>query len=259
MELTKIVERYAESLAHVDRTTDVIATSRNAGTLLYQPGIQPMVEAVVVPLLDQAWEDNYPGERVVHLTEVRYPTDEVPSSAKVDHIISTPEFIGSNGGVVDENEWGIEVKRLQFVGDNGKNGDHEVAKVLSPYLKDRGMLHDALRLRQYGFTRRIAIIGYGFDYDQQSLKRASALHRDGIAATTVENITRLVNGNGPLYNRPLIEFADSILRMRGWTIGPRAEASFDAWRHPSGGNGIVFGWEVRREWMEADHDKRHPW
>lgn len=259
MELQHIVDRYAEALAHVDATTTVVATWRNAGTRPYQPGIQPMVEEVVVPLMDEAWEQLHAGEREIHLTEVRYPTTEVPSSAKVDHIISSPEFIAANGGLLDENEWGVEVKRLQFVGDNGKNGDHEVAKVLSPYLKDRGMLHDALRLRQYGFTKRIAVVGYGFDYDMESLAHAATLHTTGLAAETVANIRNLVRGNGPLYNRPLIEFADAIIRLRGWTIGPRAEASFEAWRHPSGGKGVVFGWEIRRPHLEEHYDPRHPW
>jgi hypothetical protein len=217
-----------------------------------------MVEEVVVPLLDEAWEHLHPGEREIHLTEIRYATAEVPSSAKVDHIMSSPEFIAANGGLLDENEWGIEVKRLQFVGDNGKNGDHEVAKVLSPYLKDRGMLHDALRLRQYGFTKRIAVIGYGFNYDNTTLAHAATLHTNGPAALTVENITKLVRLNGPLYNGPLIEFADAIIRLRGWTIGPRAEASFEAWKHPAGGTGVVFGWEIRRPHLEDDYDPRHP-
>lgn len=259
MELQQIVDRYAECLAHVDATTTVVATWRNAGTRPYQPGIQPMVEEVVVPLLDQAWEELYPDEREVHVAQIPYPTTEVPSSARVDHIITSNEFIDANDGVLGDDEWGIEIKRLQFVGDNGKNGDHEVAKVLSPYLKDRGMLHDALRLRQYGFTERIAVVGYGFDYDVASLAHAATLHTGPTATETIGNIAALVRGNGPLYNRPLIEFADSILRLRGWTIGPRAEASFEAWKHPSGGKGIVFGWEIRREWLEPDHDKRHPW
>lgn len=254
-----IVDRYAECLRHVDDTTTVVATWRNTGTRPYQPGIQPMLESVVVPLLDDAWEELYPGERAVHATEVRYPSPEVSATAKVDHVMSSPEFVVAQGGAVDENEWGIEVKRLQFVGDNGKNGDNETAKVLSPYLKDRGLLHDALRLQRYGFTRRIAVIGYGFDYDQTSLARSASLHTTGLAATTVSNIQAVVRGNGPLHNRPLIEFADAILRMRGWTKGPRAEATFEAWRHPSGGNGIVFGWEIRRPALEPDYDPRHPW
>lgn len=251
MHLQTIIDRYAEALEYVDETTTVVGVNRRTGQA-YQPGIQPMTEAVVVPLLDEAWECLHPGERHFTQTEVNYPAPLVPSTTKLDHIFTTD-------GLVDEPEWGIEVKRLQFVGDNGKNGDHEVAKMLSPYLKDRGVLHDALRLREYGFTRRIAVIGYGFDYDQSSLDKASTLHTTGLAATTVQNISKIVRSNGPLHNRPLIEFADAILRLRGWTIGPRAEAAFHAWRHPSGGNGIVFGWEIRRPQLEEDYDPRHPW
>lgn len=218
-----------------------------------------MVEEVVIPLLDEAWEHLHPDERTVHITEVPYPTKEVPASTKVDHIISSEDFVAGEGGQVDEDEWGIEVKRLQFVGDNGKNGDHEVSKMLSPYLKDRGMLHDALRLLKYGFTRRIAVIGYGFDYDSSTVAYAATLHTSSQATTTVRNIDNLIRGNGPLYNRPLIEFADSILRLRGWTIGPRAEADFEAWKHPAGGKGVVFGWEIRRPHLEPGYDPRHPW
>jgi hypothetical protein len=252
VELQQIVERYAESLAHVDATTTVVGVNRrNKNT--YLPGIQPMTEAVVVPLMDDAWEHLYPGERHFRKTEVNYPSKAVKRTTKLDHILTTDGLLG------DSPEWGIEVKRLQFVGDNGKNGDHEVAKMLSPYLKDRGVLHDALRLREYGFTRRIAVVGYGFNYDDASLTWAAALHTSGPAAVTVKNIKSRVKNNGPLHFRPLIEFADAILRMRGWTKGPRAEAPFEAWRHPSGGTGVVFGWEVRRPHLEPDYDPRHPW
>ena len=259
MELQQIVERYAELFAHVDRTTTVVGTWRNAGTIPYQPGIQPMVEEVIVPLLDDAWEMLYPGERTIHETEVPYPTTEVPTSTRLDHVMTSPEFVTAAGGVDSIDEWGIEVKRLQFVGDNGKNGDHEVAKVLSPYLKDRGILHDALRLLRHGFTHRIAVIGYGFDYDDRTVVHAAGLHPQEPAASTVGNIAKLVRRNGPLRNGPLIEFADAILRLRGWTVGPRAEAEFEAWRHPAGGTGVVFGWEIRRPHLEPDFDPRHPW
>jgi hypothetical protein len=259
VELQHIVTRYAEALAHVDATTTVVGTWRNAGKIPYQPGIQPMVEEVVVPLIDKAWEDLNPGERAIHSTELPYPTTEVPATTQLDHVFSSDEFVAANGGLIDEHEWGIEVKRLQFVGDNGKNGDHEVAKILSPYLKDRGMLHDALRLLKYGFTERVAVVGYAFDYNVQTLAHARTLHTNDLAKETIKNIAKLVASNGPLYNRPLVEFADSILRLRGWTIGPRAEAEFEAWKHPAGGTGIVFGWEIRRPHLEPDYDPRHPW
>jgi hypothetical protein len=252
VELSQIVERYAEALAFVDATTTVVGV--NARTKeVYQPGIQPMTESLCVPLLDEAWERLHPGERHFHKTEVPYPTREVPSTTKLDHVFTT------DGLLDDAPEWGIEVKRLQFVGDNGKNGDHEVAKVLSPYLKDRGMIHDAIRLREYGFARRVAIIGYGFDYDYETIAEAKTRHTDARAVATVRQIERIVRGSGPLHNRPLIEFADAIFGLRGLTKGPRAEARFEAWRHPSGGRGIVFGWEVKRPHLEPDYDPRHPW
>lgn len=253
MELQTIVERYAQALAHVDADDTATVGSNRRTKEEYQPGIQPMTEALVVPMLDDAWEFLHPGERHASDTEVRYPTTAVPSTTKLDHVFST------DGLLDDEHEWGIEIKRLQFVGDNGVNGDHEVAKVLSPYLKDRGMLHDALRLRQYGFTRRVAIVGYGFDYSEQSLAQALAIHTEPRAAATVKQIAKIVNRNGPLYNRPLIEFADAILGLRGWVTGVRAQADFEAWRHPSGGTGVVFGWEVRRPEREKGYDPRHPW
>lgn len=252
MELQQIVSRYAEALAHVDSTNVRPGVNRRTKEP-YLPGVQPLTEGVLVPLIDDAWEVLHPGERQAHRTEVRYPDKRVPGATKLDHVFTTD---GQGGG---DEEWGIEIKRLQFVGDNGGNGDHEVAKVLSPYLKDRGVLHDVLRLREYGFTRRVAVVGYGFDYTESSLDEAKAIHTGVREAETVRRIERLVKRSGPLTHRPLVEFADAILGIRGWVKGVRAEATFDAWRHPSGGNGVVFGWEVRRPELEPDYDPRHPW
>ena len=40
--------------------------------------------------------------------------------------MTSPEFIAANKWLLDQYECGIEVKRVQFVGDIGKNGGHEV-------------------------------------------------------------------------------------------------------------------------------------
>ncbi|WP_454299696.1 hypothetical protein [Salana multivorans] len=59
---------------------------------------------------------------------------------------------------------------------------------------------------------------------------------------------------------PLIEFADAIMGLRGLTKGPRAEARFEAWSHPAGGTGVVFGWEIRPSpERDPEYDPRHPW
>lgn len=159
----------------------------------------------------------------------------------------------------DEPEWGMEVKRLQFAGDNGKRNDYATAKVLSPFLKDRGVLHDAARLKHYGFTRRIAVLGYCFDYDSQTIAEARRRHSSPQALSTIREIEKIVQSNGPLRIRPLVEFADAILGLKGWSAGPRAQATFEAWTHPAGGHGTVFGWEIRRPELEVDYDPRHPW
>lgn len=125
MELQQIVDRYAEAIRHVDGTNPA-APGTNARTgAVYRNGFKALGEHAAVEAIDDAWETLHPGERQVHSTGVRYPT--LPATAKCDHVFTTDHQL-------DEHEWGIEVKRLQFVGDNGKRNDYAVGKVLSPYL-----------------------------------------------------------------------------------------------------------------------------
>lgn len=250
MELQQIVERYAEAIEHVDETIATSGANPRTG-VIYRLGFKSLDEAPAVEAIDQAWEHLHPSERQIHSMMLRYPN--LPATAKVDHVITTD-------GIQPGDEWGIEVKRLQFVGDNGKRNDFATTKVLSPYLKDRGMLHDSLRLREYGFTRRVAVIGFSFDYDRATLLEARARHTSADSVTVLVEIEKLLGVNGGhLRTRPLIEFADAIMGLRGLTTGPRAEARFEAWRHPAGGRGTVFGWEIRRPQFEPDYDPRHPW
>jgi hypothetical protein len=252
VELQQVVERYAEAIEYVDEHHTVVGANARTG-VVYQVGFKSMNEEPAVAAMDAAWETLHPGERQVHRVTVQYPN--LPATAKCDHVITT-----DGAAFAEEDEWGIEVKRLQFVGDNGKRNDYATTKVLSPYLKDRGLLHDALRLREYGFTRRVAVVGYCFDYDAASLDHADEIHDSPVAREIISEIRGVLRSNGgALRTRPLIEFADAILVLRGMTTGPRAQAEFDAWRHPAGGRGVVFGWEVRRPQREPDYDPRHPW
>ncbi|WP_139316067.1 hypothetical protein [Cellulosimicrobium sp. CUA-896] len=250
MELQQIVERYAEAIEYVDAT--IAASGANTRTgVIYQVGFKSLNEEPAVDAIDDAWEQLHPGERKVHRMKVRYP--DLPATAKVDHVITTD-------GDPGDDEWGIEVKRLQFVGDNGKRNDYATTKVLSPYLKDRGMLHDALRLREYGFTRRVAVVAYSFDYDSITLEQAAAEHTSRESVAVLSEIANVLDVNGGhMRTRPLMEFADAIMGLRGLINGPRAQAEFEAWRHPAGGKGVVFGWEIRRPQLEPDYDPRHPW
>ncbi len=252
MELQAVVERYAEAIEHVDATTTQAGANARTG-VVYQAGFKSLNEEPALEAIDAAWEVLHPGERQVHRVSVQYPG--LPATAKCDHVVTTDGLV-----LGEEDEWGIEVKRLQFVGDNGKRNDYATTKTLSPYLKDRGMLHDAARLREYGFTRRIAVVGYCFDYDSASLAEAESRHDSPASREVIAEVRKVLASNGgAVRTRPLIEFADAILVLRGMTTGPRAQAEFEAWRHPAGGRGVVFGWEVRRPQREPDYDPRHPW
>lgn len=250
MELPQIVERYAEAIQHVDAANmDPGVNPRTGGA--YLPGFKSLNEGPAVAAIDEAWETLHPGERQTHRTAVSYPG--VPYAA-CDHVITT------DGPDQADDEWGIEVKRLQMVGDNGKRNDFFVTKVLSPYLKDRGLLHDAARLREHGFTRRIAVIGYSFTYGPGWVQESEKRHEEPASRAVIAQVAEVIEQNGgALQIQPLIEFADAILVLRGFTTGPRAQATFEAWRHPAGGPGVVFGWEIRRPHLEEDYDPRHPW
>lgn len=254
MELQTILDRYAEAIESIDRRPPTPGQNRRTQTS-YHPGFLSLDERVAIRSIDETWTFLHPNELRVHRYEVPYPSTVGLNdrTTKLDHMIDTrPTAEGPT-------EWGIEVKRLQSVGDNGGVNDFVTTKVLSPYLKDRGMLHDALRLREYGFTNRVAVIGYGFSYTENSLEEARLRFQDPSELAVIKKIATSVARSGPMTLDPLVEFADAILRLRGYTRGPRAQQTFTAWTHPAGGHGLLFGWEIRRPREEAGFDPRHPW
>jgi hypothetical protein len=260
MDLQRVVDRYAEVISYIDQVDSHDPGGRADGP--YRRGFKALGEPVALEAINIAWQHLHPHELVASDLNVRYPT--IQSRTSCDHVFTT------RGERADE--WGIEFKRLQFVGNNGKRNDYALGKVLSPYLKDRSLLHDAARLRYYGFTRRIAVVAYAFNYDLHTVAEARRRHiaprgwsaeslRAGIEHhKVIDEVADVVLANGGhMKIRPLMEFADAILGLRGFTTGPRAQAEFEAWRHPSGGTGTVFGWEIRRPELEPDFDPRHPW
>lgn len=249
MELQQILDRYVEAITYVDHNTEILRANPRTG-VIYQTSFKALAETHAVDGMDAAWEELHPGELLTPRDArvgIKYPD---LSRAKCDHVFSTEPG--------DAEEWGIEVKKIEFVGNNGKTNDYGVGKMLSPYLKDRGLLHDVVRLREYGFTRRVAVVGYAFNYDSESCDEAEQLHPDSLE--TIAEVRKVLRSNGgSLRARPLIDFTDAILSLRGYLRGPRSQSEFTAFRHPAGGHGIVFGWEIRRPQLEPDYDPRHPW
>lgn len=244
MELQEIVDRYAEGLAAIDNETAFLRANQRTGEF-YLPGLKTLSEAMVMVELDKWWARDHPTDFVTdtaHQVQVPFPGER----NKCDQVITT-------SGQEDDPEWAIEAKYLQLVGDNGKRNDFAVAKAISPYLKDRSLYHDVLKLRANPIARRLAVIGFSFTYDQSTCTRAMSIHPDQ-SARIDEILNVCLQNNGDLSVRPLVEFADGIFRVRELVEGPFCRANFEAWRHPCGGRGVVFGWEVRREGHRVSSD-----
>jgi len=50
--------------------------------------------------------------------------------------------------------------------------------------------------------------------------------------------------DGELNVGPLVDFADAIFQKEGVVKSHHREVFQGAWRHPCGGDGTIFGWEV---------------
>ena len=249
MELQDIVNRYAAAIEDIDSSVDLGRANPRTGEI-YLPGAKSLVESDLVKVVDEWWSKSFPHEMPAlphSRTGVNYP--QLPRT-KCDHVLPREDLSGY--------AWAIEVKNITLIGNNGKRNDFSVAKTLSPFLKDRSLLHDVVRLRAYELADRHAVIGYSYTYNEDTCNQADALHPQH--KNTIANIREVVQQNGgELSVMPLLDFADGILRMRGLSAGSYCTAKFNAWAHPCGGQGIVFGWEVRRPEKEALFDPRHPW
>jgi len=237
MELNEIIARYAEGLSAID--TDITLERANQRTgEIYLPGLKTMRERDAVSGLDTWWGNTYPSDFVApdaHAIEVVYPGG---GRNACDHVFTTV-------GNPSDPEWAIELKYLQLVGDNGKRNDYAVAKALSPFLKDRSLYHDILRLRATPIARRLAVVGFSFTYNDETCAKALQLHPDH--TDRIDEIIDVCRTNeGSLSPRPLVEFADGIFGIKELVTGNYIKAEFEAWRHPCGGRGVVFGWEVKR-------------
>ncbi len=238
MDLNLIMSRVRDGLMFVDTATQTINQNQRTGED-YLPGVKTLTEPQFVSEVASWWSARYPQDFANGMkisTEVPYPGS--PRS-KCDIVI------GSGQPSVN-NEWAIEVKHIALVGNNGKTNDYGIAKILSPYLKDRSLIHDINRLQNSGLGKRKAVIGYCFDYSFASCEEAARLHPQH--KSIVDNILDVCSRNDPergeLSPRPLVSFADRIFSSLNLTT-PLQELRFDgAWRHPCGGSGYVFGWEL---------------
>jgi hypothetical protein len=239
LELSELIDRFAAGLVQVDANTKHVSANARTGEV-YLPGVKTMSEPKFVEELTDWWQAAHPSDfNPVGNLRREVPYVGIPR-AKCDITLST------DGSGAKLPEWAIEVKHIALVGNNGKNNDFGVAKILSPYLKDRSLIHDIERLRDHGVAKRKAVIGYCFDYSFETCNEALLMHPN--QTEYIENIREVCKKNDPSNGHytavPMIEFADEIFCSRN-LVNPLQIKKFQgAWRHPCGGSGVIFAWEL---------------
>jgi hypothetical protein len=155
-------------------------------------------------------------------------------------------LVFSTDGGVPLPEWAIELKKPVLIGDNGKNNDYSIGKMLSPFLKDRSLIHDIERLGREPIARKKAVLGFMFTYSFQTCEMANQMHPGEVdRVNEIRKVCRLNDTvNGELNPADLVRAADVLLQTQG-LVEPLLTMPFSGlWRHPCGGDGIVFAWEV---------------
>ncbi len=251
MELKQIVERFAEGLVFVDTNTTFTTVGRRRRSRItgqlepgvtFLPGVKTMNEPDLVSEIVDWWKFKYPNEfnpNDAIDTNVIFPG--MSKRYKCDLIFS------SDGAALDNPEWAIEVKHISFCGNNGKKNDFVVQKLLSPYRKDHSLIHDINRLRKATLGRRRAVVGYCFNYSFQQLDRLEKLHPTH--KSFIDNIREEVckpnnPESGEINIKEMIDFANEVFTSKGAVRKLEVLDFFEATRHPCGGNGTVFGWEI---------------
>ncbi len=235
MDLQTIVNRIAEGLTVIDALDEGGRSNRRTGEP-YLKGLKTMPEHEVTAGLVKWWPNAHPedfGEQLEAVCETSYPKSPRDRCDILIREIATCKPV-----------WAIEVKHIALVGDNGKKNDYGITKMLSPYLKDRSLRHDMIRLRDSGFECSSASVVYSFSYTPQSVKEASS--RYPMHAGRIKEMERVrasaQDEKGEYSIRPMVELVTHMLKTEG-LMSETAEAEFSgAWAHPCGGRGIVAAW-----------------
>ena len=182
--------------------------------------------------------------------EVSYPVGR----GKCDLVLSGKGFKPEFG--LSAYEWAIENKYVRFIGDNGKNNDYGVTKVVSPYRKDRSSVLDAERLLTFNLAEKKAIIMYGFEFDSNSHSLALKWCDENYTADSdlknrdrVKNMKSILDKADPETNemsmRDLIPLFEAAAETKGIKLGPCIEKEFIGLkRHPLYHKGRILGWQV---------------
>ena len=264
MELNVIVDRIASLVPVVDETT-LIQNHNRRNKRPYLKGAATLFEPQFTKELVRCWSDG-------SSSELSHIHDEHPYQGTGE----TCDIVLTSHGMdvmLGQFEWAIELKYLRLVGNNGNNNDYVLQKAISPFLKDRSLVHDIQKLRTATFAKRKAVVFYGFEYDDDSVKFADDLVRtivDSMGSTdyyvempeeldillesdilpiprNLGRVLRSVAKHGDTYGLgPITDVVDAYLKARGEAMSGPFTSTFEGLnRHPCARFGRVVGWEIR--------------
>lgn len=233
-----IVERITQGIIYLDANDNTPRASKKTG-VLYSPGVPSMTELDFTKKLASWWSDSF--------------AQDIPAGQTLITEHPYPSWHGKglcDLAIIDESSnalWAIEVKRIQFVGDNGKNNDFGLAKVLSPYNKDRSVVHDVLRLRDSKLAINSVVVSYGFEYSFETCEEALLKHpSEQERIKNVRDVCKKENSSTGEYPLdPMLEMLNDYLVGKDLTGEKVVKDFHNVWRHPCGGRGKVAGWQVK--------------
>jgi hypothetical protein len=198
-DLDSITSGFARGIEAADSRHPQAKSARSER--LYLPGIGPHTESQTIQLvMAELSMDHTQGFRNF---QVQLPYPNFPRR-KCDLAVHAPK-----------RSWYLEVKMARFKGDNGKPSDEALMHLISPYEADRSALTDCQKLAASGFPGSLAILIYGFDFEDKQLD-------------------------------PAIEAFEILARAR-FRLGDRSTAAFSGLIHPVHQVGRVFAWRVHSE------------
>jgi hypothetical protein len=240
MELKQILDRFADGLHYVDATSTRVNTNKKTGK--YKPGLTQLFENQARDELVNWWIEKYKEDfrekdlSLKKLTEIKYPENKLK---KCDIVFSSKDFAHEG------NEWAIEFKYIRFIGDNGKKNPYGIGKFLSPFMMETSLITDLVRIQKSSIAARKAVIGFAFNHDFDSLNKSKNLHQQH--SEVHKYMEQVLKSNDPTNGSISIDTLLDIVNFAVKKYGLSTEADksfFDAWRNPTGGNGVAFGWEV---------------
>jgi hypothetical protein len=186
---------FAKAIESIDERGPVWSSVRTGKK--YQPGLGPHPETAVVDLVAHELAREAPDVYGNFGLGVPYPSSP---RLKCDWVLGEPPVLA------------IEVKMLRLMGDNGRPNDNMLMHNMSPYPQHRSALTDGPKLLSSGFSSRLALLIYGFDYPDLPMD-------------------------------PAIE-AFELLASQRIGISEMASASFSGLVHPVHREGRVFAWGI---------------